>query len=72
MMLQTIIHTCKKCKVGVKTPKNNGDAQMVIFLKIKEMSYLVIGLFYNLMRPPFVFISINLNSLGALFALIPP
>ena len=42
----------KKCKrEGETQPLNDGGAQMVVVLTIKEMSYLVIGLFENLVGP---------------------
>ena len=45
MMSQTVIGYFKKCLGGVKQSK-----MMAVVLAIKEMRYLVVGLFYNLVR----------------------
>ena len=55
MISQTINYTFKTRK-GWKTGngvKNDGDVQMLFIVTIKEMSYLVVGLFYHLVRPSF-------------------
>ena len=53
MMLQTIIYTFKKCKEEgeVNTVNIDGSTQMVVVLTIKEVSYLVVGIFHNLLGP---------------------
>ena len=50
----------------------DGVAQIVVVLTIIEMSFLVVGLFDNLMAPSFLIIFMILSPLAALFALIPP
>ena len=45
---------------------------MVIVLTIKELSYLVVGLFDDLGGSASVFIFVTLSSLAAPFALIRP
>ena len=42
---------------------------MVVVFTFTKIDYLLVGLFYNLVRPLFVFIFVVINSLAALFAL---
>ena len=51
-MTQTNICNIQKCKEwGGNTVKIVGVSQMVVVLTIKEMSYLVVGLFDDLVSP---------------------
>ena len=58
MISKTIIHTFKECKgEGDKTQsKRNGGIQIVVILTIKEVSYLVDGLFDKLVGPFCIYI----------------
>ena len=50
--------------------KIDGIAQMIAIMTVKEMSYLVVDLFDDLVSPAFVLILVTLRFLPALFAVI--
>ena len=54
MISQTIIHMLERCNRGeeeVNIVKNDAGATMVVVFAIAEISYLVVGLFNDLVRP---------------------
>ena len=57
---------------GVNTVKNGGGAKMVVVFTITEINCLVVSLFNDLVRPPFVIIFVVLSALAPLLALIRP
>ena len=57
----------------MKHSQNDGVAQMVVVFTIKEMSYLVVGLFNDLVGTyPIYWIFVTLSFLAGMFALTRP
>ena len=55
---------------GIETQSKMMAKIRIVVFTILEINYLMVNLFCNLVRPPFVFIFVVLSSLAALFARI--
>ena len=70
MMSHSIIHSFKKCNgEGEVKVRLDDSTKLMVTLTIKVIGYLVVGLYHDLMGPPFVII-FAISSLASLFASI--